>query len=56
MPKVMYKTKDGKKTKMFPYTSKGTEQAKDFAKLVNGKVEMSVKNSKMKYAQKTQKS
>jgi|TARA_E500000318_G_scaffold111442_1_gene130043 hypothetical protein len=56
MPKVMYKTKDGMKTKMFPYTSKGTEQAKDFAKLVNGKVEMSVKNSKMKYAQKTQKS
>lgn len=43
MPKVMYKTKDGMKTKMFPYTKAGTEQAKEFAKLVNGKVDMSMK-------------
>tara|TARA_R100001463_G_scaffold10924_4_gene31240 strand:- start:771 stop:944 length:174 start_codon:yes stop_codon:yes gene_type:complete len=56
MPKVMYKTKDGMKTKMFPYNKSGVDQAKSFAKLVNGKVEMSMKNSKMKYAKKTQKS
>lgn len=43
MPKVMYKTKDGMKTKMFPYTKAGTEQAKEFAKLVNGKIDMSLR-------------
>ena len=56
MPKVMYKTKDGMKTKMCPYNKSGVDKAKSFAKLVNGKVEMSMKNSKMKYAKKTQKS
>lgn len=53
MPKVMYKTKDGMKTKMFPYTKEGTKQAKSFSKLVDGKLDMSMNNAKMKYAKKT---
>ena len=52
MPQVMYKTKDGMKTKSFSYNKSGLEQAKAFAKLTGGKMKMSVNESKMKFAKK----
>lgn len=45
MPGVMYKTKDGMKKKVFPYNEKGIEQAKAFAKMIGGKLDMSMNNS-----------
>ena len=52
MPQVMYKTKDGMKTKSFSYNKSGLEQAKAFAKMTGGKMKMSVNESKMKFAKK----
>ena len=52
MPQVMYKTKDGMKSKSFSYNKSGLEQAKAFAKLTGGKMKMSVNESKMKFAKK----
>ncbi len=40
MPKVMYKTKEGMKTKHFAYTKQGVEDAKSFAKSTSGKIAM----------------
>ena len=40
MPKVMFKTKEGIKTKHFAYTKQGVEDAKAFAKNTSGKISM----------------
>ena len=45
MPGVKYKTKDGMKKKTFPYTKDGIQQAKNFAKTIGGKLDMSMNNS-----------
>jgi hypothetical protein len=52
MPQVMYKTKDGMKSKSFSYNKSGLKEAKEFAKLTGGKMKMSVNESKMKFAKK----
>jgi len=46
MPKVMYKTKDGMKSKKFSYTKKGVADAKSFAKQTSGKIAMGYKKKK----------
>jgi hypothetical protein len=38
MPKVMFKTSEGIKTKHFAYTKQGVEDAKAFAKSTSGKI------------------
>ena len=45
MPGVMYKSGDGQKKKMFPYTKSGVASAKQFAKASGGKLDMSMNNS-----------
>tara|TARA_Y100001972_G_scaffold39029_1_gene48212 strand:+ start:152 stop:394 length:243 start_codon:yes stop_codon:yes gene_type:complete len=46
MPEVTFRSNNKTVTKTFPYTEKGLKKAKEFAKLVDGKLKVSMKNGK----------